>query len=167
MDYKDKKSTLTLVAAFLCLAFLENIFLTLYVRDVLLGALLITMALCIAFIVGILALCLLLFWRLKKERKSRKRSFIATALASLLLFATAPSFYTGIIIKQMDIDNAKTYCESMIPALEEYKTEHGKYPDYLNEVEDEEQRPFALRRQTDMYRHTEDGFCFIFSDGLT
>jgi len=65
---------------------------------------------------------------LKQQRRGWLRAANITTGVLLLLALQAPSFVYGRRLLQRDIQNAKTFCEQLVPPLDRYFRESGTYP---------------------------------------
>jgi len=84
---------------------------------------------------------------------------IALAVAGI---ASIPGFLTplGIVLQHNDVIRARGYCESLIPLIEAYRAEHGRYPSRLDDhVPSERSVPRLLENET---FYSSDGSAFWF-----
>ena len=89
---------------------------------------------------------------------------VCTILAIILFFSFF-SLFTGLYIQKQDIAKAKEFCEGLIPLLDAYQQEKGRYPAGLNTILSKDQKlPVLLRGADFEYSGKEDTFSFSFSD---
>lgn len=80
------------------------------------------------------------------------------------MVSTICSLPLGWMINQGDIPEAKRYCEGLIPKLESYREQHGKYPEQITELGDLGFRPWLIWWEREFYRVDLDGYEFVFDD---
>ena len=57
------------------------------------------------------------------------------ALACVLFIGTQAALLpAGAMLLEQDIDQAKTYCENLVPLLEAHRAKHGTYPEELGDL---------------------------------
>jgi hypothetical protein len=103
------------------------------------------------------------FWRVRQRgptvRVLAKLAFAVSAVAA----STIISGLVGTAVLARDIANAKRYCESLIPKLEQYRSAHGIYPTDLSALRDRGVPPRLLRDE-DYYHSNGLGYSFSFGD---
>ncbi len=68
-------------------------------------------------------------------------------------------------LNRRDIDQAKTYCELLVPRIDEFRARHGKYPKRLALLGDVPEPPYVLQRNPGSYFGADESrYWFLFSD---
>jgi hypothetical protein len=96
----------------------------------------VTITLAVIFLVGVpLALIGFVFdCILKKKQGKTKKVLKILWWIVTLIFLQALSIEFGQVLLQKDVENAKAFCESLIPSLEAYKKDVGVYPETLDDL---------------------------------
>ena len=119
----------------------------------------------VAFFVGIPLFAIGLgVWRSAKTRKSelRQRTGISLMIAGGLLMTQWAAIPLGREIAYREIQEAQSFCESLIPSLENYKQINQKYPENLDAIISSENELPDLLKLQDFYSGYEDNFQFSF-----
>ena len=98
--------------------------------------------------------------------KQRKPSFSPTIYAvctAIIISAFPMSILPGIYVAKYDVNNAKKYCESLIPQIEAYHAEHGHYPHDCSELELPEEKPRLIDDECYKSDHS-GGYILYFRD---
>ena len=102
-----------------------------------------------AIYVGVPALIGFVCSRLVRERVPLARRLAPVAGAVALVSAsTLLSLVPGAAVARRDIAAARSYCESLIPAIDEYQRTHGAFPSNIVFVAKDREVPRLLRGVT-------------------
>ncbi|HUP62955.1 MAG TPA: hypothetical protein VNA69_21360 [Thermoanaerobaculia bacterium] len=82
--------------------------------------------------------------------------FVVALVAGSFLLSVPP----GILLLRRDIAAAKSYCDALVPRLEEHRRMHGAYPEKIGAVSNAADRPRLLVRDT---FYMSNGVEFLFS----
>ncbi len=97
-------------------------------------------------------------------RSSWERGVAQGALGlAAVLGSTVASIPAGLAVHQVDVRDAKGYCEGLIPRLEEFRRGHGSYPTDLSQLGRLPPPPLLLRGET-FYHSNGDEYDFDFLD---
>jgi hypothetical protein len=102
-------------------------------------------------------------------REKRWNLFLAgyaLNLFSLVVGLMIASAFIGLIVASGDVKDARAYCQSLVPRLEKYKEEAGRYPDDVNAVSAREHEPLLLKGSR-FYIPQADGYVMEFRDPST
>jgi hypothetical protein len=83
---------------------------------------------------------------------------------SLIIISTAISLPFGGLLRVNDIRDAKTYCEQIIPRVENYKREHGIYPKDINDIKLGDKKAPRLLQKFGYYNSDGTNYRFDFPD---
>ncbi len=99
--------------------------------------------------------------------KLRERKYFRVAyvlfLGLLVLGSLSISAYFGHFVRERDIAHAKRYCESLVPALDRHKNQHGQFPVSLDSTGRSGGVPRLLRGKS-FYTSDGEEFRFEFGD---
>lgn len=117
-------------------------------------------ALCLAFYVGVPAaiIALIIFIRSGQRPELHRAAVVAGGIA-LVAGSALLSLPFGFQIAERDIRAAEMYCEALIPKLDAYRREHGRYPARLEELHLSGDRPALVRSLS----YSSNGATFHFS----
>jgi len=87
----------------------------------------------------------------------------AVALVALLQI---PSFFVGNALRESDLQAAQRFCESLVERLDEHKDKNGRYPEKIEAVLSEGERPPRLLRKRKERFYETDGSAFTLSFGV-
>jgi hypothetical protein len=85
----------------------------------------------------------------------------AMNLVSLVIFLMLISACIGLFVATADTRAAMSYCEALIPRVEKYKQDTGKYPDTIEAVASREHEPLLLQGRQ-FYIAMPDGYVLEF-----
>lgn len=151
------------LALFVVLCVFLNVLLTVFGRGGF-GCFIIVASLCLY--IGLpLLVASAIFYTVAKFKSSGKLKVVSNFCfySALLLGSSVLSFFSGGVLLDYDISKAKRYCESLVPALDEYKDVNGNYPKSLTRVSDQKKVPRLLRRNS-YYSSDGDSFEYFFMD---
>jgi|GEM_PF-3287522 len=109
-----------------------------------------------AFVLSVVLMCV--------GRERHKRVFLAgyaLNLAGLVTFLMLASACVGLFVAKVDVRDARNYCEGLVPRLEKYKQDTGRYPDDIKAVDSGECAP-RLLQGTQFYIAQADGYILEF-----
>ncbi len=109
-----------------------------------------------AFLISLVLMCV--------GRDKRPHVFLAgyvLNLVSLVTFLMLVSACVGLFVATADTNDAKAYCDALIPRLEKYKQDTGKYPDTIEAVAGREHEPLLLKGRQ-FYAVQPDGYVLEF-----
>ena len=102
--------------------------------------------------------------------KSAAIRWVRAAVGACILVCCIQAIFLplGALMQQHDIDNAREYCESLIPFLEQHKNDTGTYPQNVEKIAPTLQSLPRLLQPDQFYRSDGDSFRFEFEvpDGL-
>ena len=78
-------------------------------------------------------------------------------IASLLLWGGI----TCTSVRDIRVNNAKRYCDELVPLLKAYRDEHGSFPAEVSAVADLKRAPGLLKRDGGFYTQTREGESYI------
>ena len=112
---------------------------------------------------AVLTIILFLAVWLKKSLALRKaaKAVLAIDLFILILLLSLP---VGEVISRNDLSAAKNFCESLIPAIESYKTKTDHYPKQWSQIAQSNTSLPALLKNSKFYQGQENTFSFYFGD---
>lgn len=123
-----------------------------------------SMLILIAGPMALLSLIVLLISRFFSPSLMRWLATFTQAIVLIILIQVL-SLVSGKMVYIYDMRTAQKYCESLIPALEQYKTKHNIYPAELGMLEYEPTEPFpALLELGTFYNSSGDSFRFYLPD---
>lgn len=155
---KKFRPVLATLLAGLTLAFLLALN---FKRDTVFVGFIWTMLRCIALPLSLLAIFFL--WKAKKNSEEVFRNVgITLAVVAGILLLQYLVIPIGKQVSNYQIDKTQQYCESLIPAIEEYKQVNGKYPETLDDFLSPEAEVPALLQKRSFYIKTGDTFNFAF-----
>jgi hypothetical protein len=88
-----------------------------------------------------------------------KKMFLGSMITGLSL---ATSLGLGKFLHESDIRGTREYVAAIVPMLDDYRTEHGRYPDSLDVLPDSQ--PPRLLREPHSYRAEGDHYRFEYWD---
>jgi hypothetical protein len=99
-------------------------------------------------------------------REKRWNLFLAgyaLNLVSLVAGLMIASAFIGLFIAGRDVRDARAYCQSLVPRLEKYKEDTGKYPEDVAAISTRENEPLLLKGKRFYIPQTE-GYVIEFAD---
>ncbi|NLB56629.1 MAG: hypothetical protein GX811_12875, partial [Lentisphaerae bacterium] len=105
------------------------------------------------------SLILLLFPRF---RATKLPGFGFGAMAGLLMILLGTSHADQL--KRAHNRDAKQYCETLIPRIDDYFAMHGDYPNTISDIVPEEVPPSSVYLKRQYYRKGTNGFSFSWVD---
>ncbi len=90
----------------------------------------------------------------------------ALNLFSLVVGLMIVSAFIGLLVASGDVKDARAYCEALVPRLEKYKEETGRYPDDVNAVSVRQHEPLLLKGSR-YYLSQAEGYVIEFKDPST
>lgn len=94
-----------------------------------------------------------------KKLHSFKTILTTVAIVTILI---SLSIFGGNILLQHDIEQAKTFCNDLVPILEAYYQKNGAYPAKIKQIlPDNTKHPVLLKNKT-FYSHKENSFVLHF-----
>ena len=118
---------------------------------------LLPVSLCIAAVTGI-------WWRWKRAPLPRRMTKWAIAITLFLGLQALLSIPTGLVVSSAYLHHAKTYCDKLVPLLETYYSQQGKYPEPLSQLGDIPKIPRLLQKQTRFYYGNGNSYHFSIDD---
>ncbi len=115
-----------------------------------------------AMLLFLIAVPLWLLARHKGWKFAQGRSFLLGGLG-LTLMPLYASFATTLWIGGYQSKQAEAFCENLIPQLEAYRAEQGRYPQSLSVIQMPEQLPYYLREASQFYTGTQTSYEFAYS----
>ena len=118
-------------------------------------------------IAGPLVILSLILTKLNRRWNSPAVHWLTTIIlaCALIILLQVLSLAGGKIVHAYDMKEAKKYCESLIPPLEDYNRKYHYYPGDLGFLEFESNRPFPrLLELGTFYKATEYYFRFYLTD---
>jgi hypothetical protein len=98
----------------------------------------------------------------KKPLESRTSKVIL--LVGLLICSLGSTIPLGAWIHEKDLENAKQYCEDLIPYLDEHHQQYGSYPKEIGEFGNAGRLPWLLQGKWEFYNGHEKSYSFSFAD---
>jgi hypothetical protein len=99
-------------------------------------------------------------------REKRWNLFLAgyvLNLVSLVVGLMVVSAFVGLLVAGRDVEDARAYCRGLVPRLEKYREEAGKYPDDVAAVSAGGNEPLLLKGKRFYVPHA-DGYVMEFRD---
>jgi hypothetical protein len=103
-------------------------------------------------------------WVVGFRYPAARRSAMVAFVAGVVVASTIASVLVGQLVVSYDIARAKAYCETFIPAIEQYRRAHGTYPRDLRAIPQMAGSPPRLAGQGCQYTAVESGFTFTLLD---
>ncbi len=104
--------------------------------------------------------------RTHDQRNGGRMRWLAAALVGLagFTFGLAPSYLPGLVLHYRDVGRARQYCSDLIPRLEAWKEENGRYPAAIAPVLPAERKTPRLLAERVFYHRLGSGYELIFPD---
>lgn len=123
-------------------------------------------ALLIVYGLGIMVICFgiaVIMFAIGRFSPARRRSTVGVVLAGLVAGSAFFSLPIGAYLNEYDIDQARAFCESLRPAIEQSKADTGRYPERPPGIASGTALP-RLLSGSNFYQAKEDCYRFYFPD---
>lgn len=104
-----------------------------------------------------------LWWRWRGSRVASQLTRWTGAIALAAALQALISLPLGHYLASADLAQAQSYCETLVPLLEFYKTERGTYPQAIEQLPDLPPLPRSLADET-FYNAIDNSYSFYIND---